>query len=185
MTTPSYLCPADVLTRRRPTFAEAKRVARILASVYAIDAPAAAPPSAAAAPAAAADAGGAAGAAAQQDQQEAEAVQQEEVVPPPRLHRAAMAGDADKVNFAPYAGSGSRCSSLLHAVSEEFLRKRGIATTDSYMVQIVNPLLFNARAIQHRPQHIAMHHNINAVLHLWRPSEQLLQSFSMALLSLA
>lgn len=90
---------------RRPTFAETKRVARILACVYLVEQPATTPSgqvkAAAAAPAGAqAEGGKAEGAAAGDVQQEAAAAareQEQEVVPPPRLHRAVLSGDADKV----------------------------------------------------------------------------------------
>ena len=102
---------------RRPTFAEAKRVVRIMASVYAAEPAAAAQPPPPAMPAASSQAeqpalqAGQPSAAAQQP-----VLEPEEALPLPRLHRAAVAGDADKVCQATAAslqpGPPSMCLTL-------------------------------------------------------------------------
>jgi len=91
---------------RRPTFAEAKRVVRLLSSVFVEDAPRVAEARAAAAAAPIApppvesgtqQAASSAGAGAE----EADVL---EAAPAPRLHRAAASGDADKVHFLLTSG---------------------------------------------------------------------------------
>ena len=82
------------MTCRRPTFAETKRVVRILTSVYLKEAPA--QPSQPQAKAASKAAGKPAATTGPQ-QEAAVPDKEDEAVPAPRLHRAALAGDADKV----------------------------------------------------------------------------------------
>ena len=100
------LCAAVASTvRRRPTFAEAKRVVRILSSVFIEKAPETMPAGVTAAASSsitqpAADSEQQAGlSAAGPGAAEADAV--EDI--PPRLHRAAASGDADKVPLLPRA----------------------------------------------------------------------------------